>query len=602
VPVRVRTRVKRRLVELQYRVGRHSLAEIAAGLELPEPWTAGPWLSSVESVVDDSALRTIVVITANCPAKVGRLFALRYRGAAVHVLDAARHLRQGPTSTHPRVRVHRTPELPAMHRALVPLPSVQVIVEGIAGGHAQRTARFRELMYHLEDGGQYVVAPDSSPGDADTTADVREVVAELIAAKHDPRLAERTDLHPDDRVRLTAVGSVSNDGEFLAVRRVGRQVLKLHDDEAEAAMRSRRGEAWGRRLDSRPPMTFTARGTLHANEQPDSFKTVMPVPELTLREYNDVVCAPRSVVVQDDLVLPISFHHGQRVRLEQASEYLAHGSRSFATLDESARQPPHLPGTYYHLDSEFPWHFGHFVTEDISKLWGYDTARTLYPDLKVLLSMRHPGEGPKPHQLALLNAWGVPADAVVCIDAPVRVDRLIGAGQMFYNGLYVHPELSAIWDRLRDALRAGASPRRPTARRLFVLRPPNGARPCRNSEAVERVFAEHGFELIRPEQLSIADQVELFDGAEVVAGYGGSGLFNTIYANHPGRRIVIASTEYRARNEWTIAALRGDDYHHFFCPAEITHPKGRWESRAFHSAFSFDFDRDGDTLRELLRD
>ncbi|MGH8164716.1 MAG: hypothetical protein ACREP1_10315, partial [Rhodanobacteraceae bacterium] len=41
--------------------------------------------------------------------------------------------------------------------------------------------------------------------------------------------------------------------------------------------------------------------------------------------------------------------------------------------------------------------------------------------------------------------------------------------------------------------------------------------------------------------------------ALVIAGFGGPGMFSSVYSTHPGRRIVIASNEYLARNEWTIS-------------------------------------------------
>jgi capsular polysaccharide biosynthesis protein len=599
VPTGKRTRITTRAVAAaRRRVRRPSLAELGAELRLPRAWTGTDHLDRIEALIDESSLQVIVVIVDDRPAEVGTLFSRRYRRAQVHVLDASGRLLRAHRPRR-RVHVHRANDLTAMHSALVPVAAKQVIVENGTGTKTSRTAVLKELMYHLDDGGLYVVDPF---GAADKGQDVRDVLAKLVEARDDPDAAKAAGTHPDDLVRARIVGTVTDDGELVALRTSGHLAMKTRDSEVEAALPARRGPGWGRRLDQRRAQTFVARGTLHANERLDSFKVRMKVPELYVREYRDVICAPRSVVVADDLILPISFHHGRRVRLEQASEYLSHASRSFARLADPVRDPVRLPGVYYHLDSEFPWHFGHFMTEDISKLWGWSAAKQAHPDLKVLLSMRNPGDGPKAHQLTLLEAWGVAADDIVCIDAPVQVDLLIGASQMFYNGQYVHPELATIWDRLRDALRTPEPDREPTPRRIFVLRPPRGARPCRNGAEVEQLFREHGFEFVRPEQLPIQRQVDLFADAEVVAGYGGSGLFNTVYADRPGRRIVIASTEYRARNEWTIAALKGDEYHHFFCPAEHTHPEGRWDTRAFHSAFRFDFERDGAALEALLRD
>jgi capsular polysaccharide biosynthesis protein len=170
---------------------------------------------------------------------------------------------------------------------------------------------------------------------------------------------------------------------------------------------------------------------------------------------------------------------------------------------------------------------------------------------------------------------------------------------MFYNGIYVHPELLDIWARLREALRTPAAQRTPQPPRIFVTRPPNTIRACRNAADVESLFAEHGFAIVRPELLSIPEQVDLFAQAEFVAGFGGSGMFSALYAERPGRRIVISSDHYKARNEWAIAAAKGDDYHHFFGEPEVA-PGTAEGWRVFHSPFTFDFARDGDALRRLI--
>jgi len=413
--------------------------------------------------------------------------------------------------------------------------------------------------------------------------------------------ANRTAPVPDDPVRARAVGAVREDGPLIVVTKTGRQAAKLRDADVEAALLLRHGEAWGRRLETRPPMTFAARASLEANEQRETFRSTIEIPELYVREYRDVVCAPRGLAVRDDAVLPVSFHHGYRRRLDQVSPYVRHGGDFFVELDRRLDDAAPLAGAYYHLDSEYPGHFGHVISEDISKLWGWPAARAANPELKVLLSTRRRGDGPKGYQLAMLRAFGIAEEDVVCIDAPVRVERLIGASQMFYNGRFAHPELVDVWDRLREALR----PEEPTAglsRRLFVDRPPDGLRPCRNAPEVVQAFTEHGFHVVRPEQLSLGEQVELFAGAEVVAGFAGSGLFNAMYAERPQRLIVIGSSSYRARNEWTIAATKGGDYHHFVGPAEITEAAMQTKGRGFQAPFSFDFHRDGPALRALLRD
>jgi len=612
VPKSVPSRIKHRLTRLvRPAPGGTTLAEIATGLTLPRGWNQAAVLRRADAELTDPEPGVVVAITKGRPAAVGRLLGTRFPTAEVHVLNAWLTGGRGAGRTPGNVRIHAAPNPRAMHTALLGIAAPQALLDLGTATKPVKAAAFEQLIYHLADGGRYLLAGTDEPDDAARAhgASLRPMLAELVKLRDVPpprRLvrsgpARTTAPVPDEPVRARAVRDVREDGPLIVVTKAGRQAVKLRDSEVEVALGVRKGEAWGRRLDTRPPVSFAARASRHANEQLETFRATIEVPELYLREFRDVTCAPRGLVVQDDAVLPLSFHHGHKRRLEQVSPYVRHGGDYFVELDERLQHAAELPGVFYHLDSEYPGHFGHVISEDISKLWGWERARAAYPGIKLLLSARGGGTGPKPYQLALLRALGIPDEDVTCIDAPVRVELLVGASQMFYNGRYAHPELVPMWDRMREALRP-AEPTPGLPRRLFVDRPPDGLRPCRNGAQVVDTFREHGFHVIRPEELGMAAQVELFAGAEVVAGFGGSGLFNTIYAERPVRQIVIASTTYRARNEWTISATKGGEYHHFFGPAELTDELLRAKGRGFQAPFTFDFARDGAALRALLTD
>jgi capsular polysaccharide biosynthesis protein len=591
-----------RLIEVRDRVGRRSLAELgqAAGL----PWSADS-LRRIEAAIGRRSLRQLAVVVADHPGPVGAVFARRYPGVQVHVLHHARGRRRAPRSTRRRVTVHHTPTAHTIHEALSAMPAPQVLIEA-AAAKPVKTSILRHLLFHVQNGGLYVIdglhtlrhaIPNSSDG-----MDVWQALSRILQVKVDPALVERTRLPADELARADAIDAVTHDGHVILVSKSGDHALELHDPDAEAVLAGRLGPAWGRVLDTREPVTEPLRGSAHANMLQETFRTEMPVPRMYLREYRDVVCAPRQLAVQGDVVLPVSFHHGLRDRLQTRSPLLTPANAHFAVLDSSLAGAQRRPGAYYHLDSEFPGHFGHFMTEDIAKLWGWQAARAAYPDAKMLVSTLKPGGGPSTIQRTLLAAWGVDPTDVVCIDRPVQVDVLIGATQMFYNGIYVHPEMHDIWARLREALRTPAADRRRSPRRIFVTRAPDALRPCRNGDEVQALFAEHGFEIVRPELLTVREQVDLFADAETIAGFGGSGMFNALYSARPGRRIIISSDRYLARNEWAIAAAKGDDYHHFFGEAELRPGEAAAGWQIFQSPFSFDFARDGAALRALLRD
>ena len=57
-----------------------------------------------------------------------------------------------------------------------------------------------------------------------------------------------------------------------------------------------------------------------------------------------------------------------------------------------------------------------------------------------------------------------------------------------------------------------------------------GKRNLVNRLAIEAIATEHGLAVMRPEKLSLSDQIDLFASADLIAGEYGSALHNTIFA------------------------------------------------------------------------
>lgn len=87
---------------------------------------------------------------------------------------------------------------------------------------------------------------------------------------------------------------------------------------------------------------------------------------------------------------------------------------------------------------------------------------------------------------------------------------------------------------LRDEMvshSAGAESHAPSSGRLFVSRAGTSARQVRNRSALEPVLDRYGFEVIRPEQYAVAEQVQTFADVDVVLGPHGAGLTNLLFAD-----------------------------------------------------------------------
>lgn len=330
-------------------------------------------------------------------------------------------------------------------------------------------------------------------------------------------------------------------------------------------------------------------------------KSTYSAPELSLRLYRDVTAFPRQILTQPGLVLPDTFRKPSKVPL-------SHRTLQSAPADMRARpssaQPRELDGSYFYLDSEFSGHFGHAITEQLSRLWAWRTVKEHDPDAKCLLLTRRPADGRPARKIAgferfLYGAAGVDPDDLVLEAGAVAVERMYAATPMFAQPQYAHPQVAELWREVGDRLAAQAGEHeRP--RRIFCARK-HGKRACHNGADVERLFADNGFDVIYPEDYPMSEQVALFRAAEVVAGYSGSALFTAMFCSEPKHMVMVSSQSYGAQNEYMIAAVLGHRVSVAWCRPDLEKtPGGGFDKAVFQSDFTFDFAREGLFVDELL--
>ncbi|MFT4010308.1 MAG: glycosyltransferase 61 family protein, partial [Nocardioidaceae bacterium] len=381
-----------------------------------------------------------------------------------------------------------------------------------------------------------------------------------------------------------------------------RLTLKAHDvksklNEVQGTAYLRLRPDYGDRvLDVVQGVTFESRCVLRTSSGARSRREPLAyqAPDIALREYADVLVGPQQVVWRDNVLLPDSYRHNQRRRL--VNTLTVERGRWFASLDPQL-QPDlvegglrHLPGRYFHVDNEIRGHFGHLMTEQISRLWAWPETKRQFPDIKVLVSANPRRPVVLEYEYRIFEAAGVSRDDIVTVTCPTRVERLVSPAPLFSHPEYVHPKIVEVWDRIGDHLAAQAGDReRPE--RIFCSRRID-KRSCRNTPEVEKLFADHGFAVIYPEDLDIAEQIMTFRTADVIAGLAGSGLFQIEMVRDPKHVITIASERYIARNEYMMAAVRGHRMDTVLCVPE--------RPDDFQSPFTFDVEREGRFLMGIL--
>ncbi|MHB8285199.1 MAG: glycosyltransferase family 61 protein [Caulobacteraceae bacterium] len=145
--------------------------------------------------------------------------------------------------------------------------------------------------------------------------------------------------------------------------------------------------------------------------------------------------------------------------------------------------------------------------------------------------------------------------------------------------------------RLRDRLRDRLPPPSRKDRRLYISRRSQHMRIMVDEAALEATLAARGFEIIRPERLSVVDQLTLFGEASVVVGASGAGLSNLLLC-HAGAKIVEIQPE-NFTSFWigAVCLAAGLDWRCYVCHSPGPSVEAPWLSRVrrgFRFAYQLD--------------
>ena len=480
------------------------------------------------------------------------------------------------------------------HEVLSRLGPVDLVVDVRGAAAASREETWRRLHHHLRDKGAWVIDRRLDPARLSYV----EHILQLQAGAPGKRGAE----DPETRDLLACTSRVVLEPEIMVAAKRLRTFLKLTDDNANELAPLRNPELRLREITALPAQTFRHRGRVISHESAVDIRGLsdrLDPPTMHLRHYRGpVAMASNQLVYAPYTILPDAFR--QHLVDFPTNAALRNESVHFARIRPRFQPTRTLAGTYYLLDSENSGHYGHLMTDVVSRMWGWDVAKQRIPDLKAIFRIRYPGERVPVLEQRVFAAFGIQPEDIVWTDEPVWLESAVGASTMWHNQprQYVHPRMAEIWRRIGAGLGEGEIE---TSERLFVSRTGDlRYRNCRNIRDVEALFESLGFRVIFPERFDLADQARLFRHARVVAGLGGSGLFNTLFSQNLETLVVLNAEGYTARNEHLVSAVLGCDTHYFWSTPDTPHPAGGWTWDGYRSDWEFDFARNQEALVKLL--
>ncbi len=240
----------------------------------------------------------------------------------------------------------------------------------------------------------------------------------------------------------------------------------------------------------------------------------------------------------------------------EANIHPAHEVNFLATFGDPARprqrlsiagQAVLLAGPGYHV-------YGHWLSDILSKILLLHASGLDILNVKILFPDDVPSFG-----FAWLELLGIPPENLIRynpIDQVPWVEELL-IPTTFHNGVRMAPDMKAASTLLLQLIerRHGAAPAE-KSHRIFVSRglaPRN--RMFRDRERVEHHAIAAGLAVVHPQNLTLLEQVRLFQNASMVIGEYGSALHGTLFSP-PGT---------------VVCALRGSLAHPGFVQSGLGH-------------------------------
>lgn len=177
-------------------------------------------------------------------------------------------------------------------------------------------------------------------------------------------------------------------------------------------------------------------------------------------------------------------------------------------------------------------HFGHFICETIARLWAFKGSGA-ESVLFIGHSERHRNFAP--YQIDLFRTLGIDVPVTIVTD-PTEVEELVVPAQGF--GL---AELGRANDKFLDMMRHMAGSIEPAGpEKIYISRTQTGTRPRVFGEVlIERNLEAHGYTVIHPQNMTIAEQLSQYRAATHIVGLDGSAFHLFGFVARPEAKAAI---------------------------------------------------------------
>ncbi len=225
--------------------------------------------------------------------------------------------------------------------------------------------------------------------------------------------------------------------------------------------------------------------------------------------------------------------------------------------------------SYIYAGSLHEWHYGHFLLSGLPRLWNMravidDTTRLVY------CGDRSPEELFRiPFLADIFSALGLGSHHLMRFPAGARFKRITVTAPSFEENNLGHLAYARLCNRIGDILTLNL-PSKPSRRPLYLSKHKvqRGVSRVVNEGEVVDELVRLGADVVCPEELSIAEQVQLWRDRAVVYGFIGSAFHTGIFSRRP-RCVVLNSGPMVWSNQLILDCINGASVDYYYSTAGI---------------------------------
>jgi capsular polysaccharide biosynthesis protein len=179
-------------------------------------------------------------------------------------------------------------------------------------------------------------------------------------------------------------------------------------------------------------------------------------------------------------------------------------------------------------------HYGHFIIDSMSRLWARDDLR----GLPIVFTSPRKWRDPPSYGTDVLSALGL-TSGIWLIDEPTLFRKVVCPSTSFEYRWKTFSVADLPHRQVANVLSRRA--KRNWKQPVYLTRSglTDDLRRSAEEPELESELAARGFEIVRPEDLPLAEQIGLFEQAPLVAGTLGSALHTALFSRTGGKLAIL---------------------------------------------------------------